>query len=379
MISNVDRSLNWDYGAVGNNHDGVDRPGEHHGTAVAGVIAARDNSFGVRGVAPRATIYSYNFLSEQSDFSEHDSMLRNMGVTAVSNNSWGPIDGPGLGFASTLWERAAEKGVTTGYGGRGVFYAFAGGNGGLAGDDANLDEIANYYAVTGVCALNGPGRRSSYSEAGASLWVCAPSGDSTRGHRGIVTTENSNRYRYTFSGTSAATPQVAGVAALMRQANPQLTWRDVKLIMAATARKVDPENAGWETGAVEYGSTSEQYHWNRQYGFGVVDAKAAVDAAKTWANLPPLQSYEEEWTGSGSAIPDAPATGNATAITILESDTDIGFIEYVEVRAEFSHPSFRDLEIELASPGNGEQRNAGVALRRGRAHPPERRIPLWRI
>ena len=131
LSPNVDRRLNWDYGAAGADHDGVDRPGEHHGTAVAGVIAARDNSFGVRGVAPRATIYSYNFLAEQSDFSEYDSMARNMGVTAVSNNSWGPSDGPGVGFASTLWEKAVEKGVTEGYEGKGVFYVFAAGNGAL--------------------------------------------------------------------------------------------------------------------------------------------------------------------------------------------------------------------------------------------------------
>ena len=45
--------------------------------------------------------------------------------------------------------------------------------------------------------------------------------------------------------------------------------------------------------------------------------------------------------------------GALPAITIFESDTDIGFIEYVEVRAEFKHPSFRDLEIELASPATG--------------------------
>ena len=34
---------------------------DHHGTAVAGIIAARDNGIGVRGVAPRATVYGYNF------------------------------------------------------------------------------------------------------------------------------------------------------------------------------------------------------------------------------------------------------------------------------------------------------------------------------
>ena len=43
------------------------------------------------------------------------------------------------------------------------------------GDDSNLDELANYYAVTAVCAVNDGDTRSVYSEKGANLWVCAPS------------------------------------------------------------------------------------------------------------------------------------------------------------------------------------------------------------
>ena len=198
-----------------------------------------------------------------------------------------------------------------------------------------MDEIANFYAVTGVCAVNEAGWRIGYSEAGASLWVCAPSGDFARRHASIVTTENSNRYRYTFDGTSAATPQVAGVAALIRHANPDLTWRDIKLILAATARKNHAGSDGWVEGAEHYGPSTDKYNWNREYGFGVVDAKAAVDEAKMWVNLPPLESAEVE---------------DSTSTTINLS-TDIEFIEFVEVRANFRHPSFRDLEITLRSPG----------------------------
>ena len=185
-------------------------------------------------MAPQANIFAHNFLAHQSGASQADSMCRSREVTAVFNNSWGPVDGPGLGPADVLWERAVEKGITEGYWGKGVFYAFAGGNGAQAGDDANLDEIANFYAVPGVCAVNDADRRSDFPEAGASLWVCAPSHNTRYGHRSIVTTENSNRYRDTFGGTSAATPQVAGVAALIRHANPELTWRDIKLILATT-------------------------------------------------------------------------------------------------------------------------------------------------
>ncbi len=350
LSPNVNRGLNYDYGSDSYTTSNIYQPAHHHGTAVAGLIAARDNTFGIRGVAPRATLYAHNFLAEQSDYAEADSMSRSMDVTAVSSNSWGPFDGPGLGYTSAAWEGAVEKGVTEGYGGKGVFYAFAAGNGGDGNDNANLDEFANFYAVTSVCAVNSSGVKSDYSEYGASLWVCAPSNNWSGGYPAIVTTENSDRYRYTFGGTSAATPMVSGVAALMRHANPELTWRDIKLILAATASKVDPDSTRWQTGANKYGSTTETYNWNRNYGFGMVDAKAAVDLAKTWVTLAPLESYEEEITVSNGTIPDAPSPAISSTINISPSDTDMEFIEYVEIRPDFTHPSFRDLKIELVSP-----------------------------
>ena len=62
-----------------------------HGTSVSGIIAARDNTVGVRGVAPRATIYSYNLLSgEETDMNKAQAMSQNAADTAIMNNSWGP-------------------------------------------------------------------------------------------------------------------------------------------------------------------------------------------------------------------------------------------------------------------------------------------------
>ena len=349
LRDNIDTSRNHDYTGSGDIH----HPLEHHGTKVAGVIAARDNGIGVRGVAPRATVYGYNFLAaETTDLNSADAMARNGDVTAVSNNSWGPRGGPDLGHASSFWELAVSAGVTDGYGGRGTFYAFAGGSNHLEGDNSNLSELANYYAVTAVCAVNDHDTRSFYSEMGANLWVCAPS-NGLQDYRGIVTTENSDRYNEGFGGTSAATPIVSGVAALMRSANPDLTWRDLKLILAASARKNDAGNSGWEDGAGMYGSdsVSDRYHFNHEYGFGVVDAKAAVDLAKAWSNLPPLQSSTAESARLDVHIPDAPSAGNpTTVIDTLALDTGIGFTEFVEVTVSLQHLFFRDLEIQLESP-----------------------------
>ena len=251
-----------------------------------------------------------------------------------------------------------RTGLNTGYGGKGVFYAFAGGNGHKSGDNSNLDEIANFYGVTAVCAVNDHDTRSGFSEMGANLWVCAPSNDLTDLHQGIVTTDNSDRYYEEFGGTSAATPVVAGVAALMRSANPDLTWRDVKLILAASARKNDAGNPGWVDGAHKYrASYEDRYHFNHEYGFGVVDAGAAVDMAKGWGNAPPLRSSSVTSGRISQAIPDAPQVGNPTTVTrTLMLNSNIGFTEFVEVEVDFDHVSFRDLEIELVSPSGATSR-----------------------
>ena len=349
LKQNVDRTKNHDYSGGGD----IYIPFEHHGTHVAGLIAARDNGIGVRGVAPRATVYGYNFLVHTTDFNMVDAMTRERDVTEVSSNSWGPLEGPGLSRAPTLWKAAIEAGVNNGYDGKGVFYAFASGNGHLLGDHANLDEFSNFYGVTAVCAVNDHDTRSAYSEMGVNLWVCAPSNDDSDLHRGILTTENSDRYYEEFGGTSASTPLVSGVAALVRSVNPDLTWRDVKLILAGSARKNDVRNRGWRDGAPKYDAKSEadRYHFNREYGFGVVDAKAAVDLAKEWRNLPKMEVSEVESNRLDLVIPDAPRIGPpATVLTALRVNTGMRFVEFVEFNVDFRHSSFRDLTIELESP-----------------------------
>ena len=355
LHENVETSRNHDYRPDSNE---IHTPGRTHGTAVAGLIAARDNSIGMRGVAPRATIYGYNYLVGQSNANEANAMSRNAATTAISNNSWGPGDSAGPEPATTMWEEAVEKGVTDGYDGKGVLYVWSGGNGAEDGDNSNLDEYNNLYAVTSVCAVNHDGKLASYSEPGANLWVCAPSSDREAKAAGIATTDNGNRYQDGFGGTSASAPIVSGVAALIRAANNDLTWRDVKLILAASARKNDSTNAGWEEGEEKYGDTGD-YNFNHQYGFGVVNAAKAVDLASGWRNLPPLRKSSAESRNTNLSIPDATEADPANMVTggpgdtvtsALTLDSRVEFVEYIRVDTNFSHTSFRDLDIELESP-----------------------------
>ena len=356
LRENVNTSLNRNYLSL---LGSISHPHLHHGTWMAGIIAAQDNGVGVRGVAPRATIYGHNFSAQPSTVSLVDATTRNRLVTAISNNSWEPRVGPGLTQAAAVWELALESGIATGYGGKGTFYTYEGGSGHQIGDNSNLNEFANFYGVSAVCGTSEIGTRRATSEMGANLWVCAPAGDDGDAQIGIVTTENHDRYIYGFSyglsGTDAATAIVSGVAALIRQANTNLTWRDLKLILAASARKNDPTNPGWEDGARKYGSISamDLYHFNHEYGFGVVDAKAAVDMAKEWtASLPPLHSSTAASGSFNSPIPDLPATGVPTTFfdELTLNTNDIDFTEFVEVNVTFSHESFRDLDVELVSP-----------------------------
>ena len=326
-------------------------PFEDHGTAVAGLIAAKDNNLGMRGVAPGAKIYGYNFLVEDTDANEADAMSRNAATTAISNNSWGPGDSGQPEPANKLWETAVKDGVTTGYGGKGVFYAWAAGNGGADGDYSTLDELASFYAVTAVCAVGHDDKRSEYSELGSNLWVCGPSSSGRVGQPRIATTDNGHRYRGSFGGTSAATPTVSGVVALVREANNALTWRDIKLILAASARKNDPDNTGWEQGALKYGSTMARYNFNHEYGFGMVDAKAAVDLAPGWTRVPQFREITARSSQFNLAIPDLPSSGMPTTVSSsLTIDPFVEFVEFVEVNAHFNHPFFRDLTVELVSP-----------------------------
>ena len=348
LTDNVDTSLNHNY--ITDDTD-IYNYFEWHGTAVAGLIAAKDNSVGVRGVAPEATIYGYNYLESQSDANEADAMSRNSAVTAVSNHSYGSRDYGAPKPAAGAWEMAVEDGVTNGYGGKGVSYILTGGNGGDDDDYSNLDEQDNFYAVTTVCAVGHDDKRSDYSEMGPNLWVCGPSSSGRTGQPGITTTDNGHRYWGRFGGTSASAPIVSGVVALIREANTALTWRDVKLILAASARQNDPDNTGWEEGALKYGSTTDRYNFNHEYGFGMVDAKAATDLAAGWTNAPPFREVSSITSARHWNIPDAPSSGTPTTVsTSVTIGSNVEFVEFVEVNTVFNHSSFRDLHVELVSP-----------------------------
>jgi kexin len=150
-----------------------------------------------------------------------------------------------------------------------------------------------------------------------------------------------------MNGTSSATPGATGVVALMLSANPNLGWRDVRIIMALAARINDQFDLDWSGGA------TAPYFYNHKYGFGVVDANAAVTMAKTWTNVAAEATpFTTPLYSVGKAIPDNDmVTGISDTQTVTGSG--INFIEWVEITFTATNsPYSGDLDVTLTSPHN---------------------------
>lgn len=336
-----------------------------HGTAVAGIIAAEQlNTVGVRGVAPEASLFGFNLIAPGNTTTANVASAMNRDLTVdISNNSWGPEDDTGLFFEpDSTWELAIDDGTTNGRGGLGIVYLWAGGNGGTTIDRSDYDGFANYHGVIAIGAVDHNGYRASYSETGSNIWVVAPSeGTPASDYPGIMTTDVSGgggynfpgatgdvydiNYTANFNGTSAATPIVSGVVALMLAANPALTYRDVRMILAQTARQVDPLDAGWAKNNASFPVGG--YNINEQYGFGAVDAEAAVNAAKTWTNIG--AEIVETYTSSFAVASITPF--NTAILNTVTVTSTLSQIEFVEIIPQVSHPDWGELNIQLIRSG----------------------------
>jgi subtilisin-like proprotein convertase family protein len=330
---------------------------DDHGTAVAGLVLARDdNLVGGAGVAPRASLVAFDALASGADGDIADALLRDGQDNAIYQNSWGSPDDGVLHSTPPSYAAAIASGIAAGRGGRGSIYVFPGGNGGCfvresstgtcQSDNANFDGFVNRLGIIAVCAVDDQGRRPRYGEQGANLLVCAPSSTDANGN--VTTTALRGGMRADFSGTSASTPMVSGVVALMLAANPELTWRDVRLILAQSARRNDPADPGWTPGP---GGLNH----NHAYGFGVADARAAVALASGWRSVggsAAMKTCTVSSRAPGLPIPDA--TGAAAGAPVTDRATvagcDIAQIEFVEVTLSAAHTYSGDLRVTLSSP-----------------------------
>ncbi len=237
-----------------------------HGIACAGIIAANNNNIGIKGIAYDSQILPINIYSQTPNPPYYNGAVSTTDVADAINwaypqsdiisNSWN-----GGGSSSDL-ELAIQNARTYGRNGLGSIVIFSSGN--STSNPNSVKYPANVEGVVTVGAVDNQGTIWNYSCRGDSMDLVAPSGNINLSGD-VVTTDrmdilgyNNTNYVYVFGGTSAACPQIAGVAALIISANPNLTELQVVDILRTTAR---------DMGTVGFDNT---------YGYGLVDAHAAV-------------------------------------------------------------------------------------------------------
>lgn len=371
---------------------------DNHGTSVAGLIAAvRSNGLGSIGVAPKAHLSIANFLSGAVTQSLAKSLDQASGNFDISNMSWG-FGQNTLSPIEPTYEVQLKSMVTTKRNGKGAIFVKAAGNEFLTDcngsttasciGSANFDgdNVLPYLIVVG--ALNSQGSSASYSSIGSNLWISSFGGEFGDDTPAMLTTDRSGctlgyaksgqttafeggtsaenvtcSYTSTFNGTSSAAPTLTGAIALLLEANPNLTWREVKHILATTAT-VDiyatgeiphPLAPALPTGFVWdqlWITNAAQFRFHNWYGFGRVNVDAAVALAQSTVTTPlTLGTFTEtNWahsnTGLSTAIPDNSATGATNTLSVA---TDLT-VEAIQIKVSITHADISELALELTSP-----------------------------
>ncbi|PAJ72523.1 hypothetical protein CJF42_20745 [Pseudoalteromonas sp. NBT06-2] len=246
---------------VGAGGSGSDDPMDthYHGTHVSGTIAAADNDIGVVGVAPSAGLYNVGAFSPNGSAKDPDILAGldwclEQGTDIVSM-SYG-------GSETTETEEVAYKAAYD----SGIVLVAASGNDGAT---APILYPGRYPWTIAVGATTSSNNIASFSQRGPELDVVAPGS-------GVNSTEPGNGYRIA-SGTSMATPHVAGVSALII----------AKLKANGVEVNTDVVRDYLKLSALDLGDAGR----DNTFGAGLVDSRAALDLADG-GNMKPVATYD---------------------------------------------------------------------------------------
>ena len=321
------------------------RAGDFHGTPVAGVAIGEENGAGIVGAAPGCA-----FMPIRFDLRADDNLMfeifEYVGRRAhIMSNSWGPV--PVFAPLSTLqYEQLIDLTETGGPDGKGCTILFAAGNYNAPlfdmenqgfewrhpsqGIRVTRGSILNGYAahphVIAVAASNSLNKKSAYSNWGKEISFCAPSDNFHPINpqvrlpgRGIWTTDNEetglgftidSRYTGRFGGTSSATPLAAGVAALVKSTNKNLSAKAIREILETTTDKIIDNDADPVLGQ-QKGTYNGEGH-SEWFGFGKINAHSAVLEAQSRLPKPEVPIAE-----TPTPAPPSRPTSNKAAIRIV--------------------------------------------------------------
>ena len=236
-----------------------------HGTAVSGIVLARDNDKGIAGIAPEADLIFLRYTDEMSDAQTIELFNKAVEFGAdIIICSWGTYN-----VSKAVRDKIIDL-ANNGRGGLGIPIVFAVGNDGtyMGNDESAIDEVIS------VGASNTDNDRAWYSNYGEHLDILAPGGDfnfaittlDDMGERGVAILDP-NYILYNdydgFAGTSPAAAIVGGAIALMLEADPNLTRVEIEQILKDTAQKI---------GDTEYINGRNDY-----YGYGKLDLDRAIE------------------------------------------------------------------------------------------------------
>lgn len=202
-------------------------------------------------------------------------------------------------------------------------------------------------------AIDEYGRAPYYTEqCAATLAVAYSSGSSTS--RSITTTDLHGGCTAAHSGTSAAAPVAAGIIALVLEARPELTWRDMQHLIVRTGYLDDST-----TQSSDCYTNAAGYTHCMSFGFGTLLASDIVDLASSWVDnvangqrLYQLAAPQCTWTSPKITRQVLHGTTllSSSEVVVADAANRVTTLEHVEVYVEISSTKRGEIEIDLACP-----------------------------
>ena len=323
------------------------------GTEVLGVAAAQINEKASVGVAPDAKVSSVSFDTTKSYTSE--------GIAAIlgDENIKGDVIVLPHRLVATGQQWIDDEDISFGFAGRSGIdsntsaYVIPTGNDGHLGADTSMFPGMCSRFVIPVGASTVRGASAYYSTGGACVSVVAPDSglpdDITPEMRdfpklGVLDSSDDELVKETAGRTEHAAAEVAGVIALMREANPEISANDIQLILQHTATKIDPNSLLWQ-------QNKAGYWYHPKLGFGRVNADLAIEAARQWGS-----KKSEVADGSGMYEISGGVQISTTEEKILPIDVsaDSDFFYFGSLTLKTNKLDLSGLRISVESPSGSK-------------------------